>query len=219
CALHAVPTRCLLHSVPSAASPPRCPESARCSPVPVLPTVSPWQRASPRWHGGDGGGGGGGTRDAGLSHVVSLQSFQGSHGRAYLFNSVVNVGCGPAEQRLLLTGLHSVADIFCESCKTTLGWKYAAVPTGAGIREQPEVQGGEVYHRDVTHGEGERLGLSSMAGTPQRHLPWQAPGTGLLTWALPTLLFSGGTPCQPVPPDGVGARGPSPAHRGCGQLF
>ncbi|KAF5927424.1 hypothetical protein HPG69_019024 [Diceros bicornis minor] len=52
------------------------------------------------------------------------QSFQGSHGRAYLFNSVVNVGCGPAEQRLLLTGLHSVADIFCESCKTTLGWKY-----------------------------------------------------------------------------------------------
>ncbi|XP_033060456.1 protein yippee-like 4 isoform X2 [Trachypithecus francoisi] len=38
--------------------------------------------------------------------------------------SRVNVGCGPAEQRLLLTGLHSVADIFCESCKTTLGWKY-----------------------------------------------------------------------------------------------
>ncbi|NXY82631.1 YPEL4 protein, partial [Alcedo cyanopectus] len=52
------------------------------------------------------------------------KSFQGSHGRAYLFNSVVNVGCGPAEQRLLLTGLHSVADIFCQSCKTTLGWKY-----------------------------------------------------------------------------------------------
>uniref|UniRef100_A0A8C3JCY7 Yippee like 4 n=1 Tax=Calidris pygmaea TaxID=425635 RepID=A0A8C3JCY7_9CHAR len=52
------------------------------------------------------------------------RSFQGSHGRAYLFNSVVNVGCGPAEQRLLLTGLHSVADIFCQSCKTTLGWKY-----------------------------------------------------------------------------------------------
>lgn len=38
----------------------------------------------------------------------------------------VNVGCGPAEQRLLLTGLHSVADIFCESCKTTLGWKYVS---------------------------------------------------------------------------------------------
>lgn len=40
----------------------------------------------------------------------------------------VNVGCGPAEQRLLLTGLHSVADIFCENCKTTLGWKYVSAP-------------------------------------------------------------------------------------------
>ncbi|CAN8016428.1 yippee-like [Amblyomma americanum] len=52
------------------------------------------------------------------------KSFQGSQGRAYLFNSVVNVGCGPAEERYLLTGLHAVADIYCECCKTTLGWKY-----------------------------------------------------------------------------------------------
>lgn len=42
-----------------------------------------------------------------------------------LFNRV-NVGCGPAEERVLLTGLHAVADIFCECCKTTLGWKYAS---------------------------------------------------------------------------------------------
>ncbi|KAM7018711.1 protein yippee-like 1 isoform 1-T1 [Tautogolabrus adspersus] len=53
-----------------------------------------------------------------------MKSFQGSQGRAYLFNSVVNVGCGPAEERVLLTGLHAVADIYCENCKTTLGWKY-----------------------------------------------------------------------------------------------
>ncbi|KRZ46049.1 Protein yippee-like 2 [Trichinella pseudospiralis] len=52
------------------------------------------------------------------------KSFQGSQGKAYLFNSVVNVGCGPAEERVLLTGLHAVADIYCECCKTTLGWKY-----------------------------------------------------------------------------------------------
>lgn len=52
------------------------------------------------------------------------KSFQGSQGRAYLFNSVVNVGCGPAEERVLLTGLHAVSDIYCECCKTTLGWKY-----------------------------------------------------------------------------------------------
>lgn len=56
----------------------------------------------------------------------TVQSFQGSQGRAYLFNSVVNVGCGPAEERVLLTGLHAVADIHCENCKTTLGWKYVS---------------------------------------------------------------------------------------------
>ena len=52
------------------------------------------------------------------------KSFQGSQGRAYLFNQVVNVGVGPAEERYLLTGLHAVADIYCDSCKTTVGWKY-----------------------------------------------------------------------------------------------
>ncbi|XP_051535727.1 protein yippee-like 2 isoform X1 [Myxocyprinus asiaticus] len=55
------------------------------------------------------------------------KSFQGSQGRAYLFNAVVNVGCGPAEERVLLTGLHAVADIYCENCKTTLGWKYVRI--------------------------------------------------------------------------------------------
>lgn len=52
------------------------------------------------------------------------KSFQGSQGKAYLFNSVVNITCGKAEERVLLTGVHDVADIFCECCKTTLGWKY-----------------------------------------------------------------------------------------------
>uniref|UniRef100_A0A182Q0H1 Yippee domain-containing protein n=1 Tax=Anopheles farauti TaxID=69004 RepID=A0A182Q0H1_9DIPT len=52
------------------------------------------------------------------------KSFQGSQGRAYLFNSVVNVACGQAEERVLLTGLHAVADIYCECCRTPLGWKY-----------------------------------------------------------------------------------------------
>jgi len=61
-----------------------------------------------------------------LASQVNLisKSFQGSQGRAYLFDSVVNIGSGPAEQRVLLTGLHHVADIFCQRCKTTLGWKY-----------------------------------------------------------------------------------------------
>ena len=56
-----------------------------------------------------------------LSLLLTVSLSQGSQGRAYLFNSVVNVGCGPAEERVLLTGLHAVADIFCDCCKTTLG--------------------------------------------------------------------------------------------------
>lgn len=44
----------------------------------------------------------------------------------------VNVGCGPAEERVLLTGLHAVADIYCENCKTTLGWKYVSMRSLVG---------------------------------------------------------------------------------------
>lgn len=49
---------------------------------------------------------------------------QGRHGRAYLFANVVNVSVGPKEDRLLITGLHTVADIYCAECQEVLGWKY-----------------------------------------------------------------------------------------------
>lgn len=52
------------------------------------------------------------------------RSFQGNRGRASLFNSVINISCGPSVQRTLNTGAHSVADIFCTNCGTTMGWKY-----------------------------------------------------------------------------------------------
>lgn len=52
--------------------------------------------------------------------------FWGSVLSLSVFYFRVNVGCGQAEERVLLTGLHAVADIYCESCKTTLGWKYVS---------------------------------------------------------------------------------------------
>mmetsp|Transcript_11365 Transcript_11365/g.19449 ORF Transcript_11365/g.19449 Transcript_11365/m.19449 type:complete len:114 (+) Transcript_11365:218-559(+) len=63
------------------------------------------------------------------SHLASHEdiiskSFQGRHGTAYLFNNVVNVSLGPKEDRTLITGLHTVADIYCNVCETVLGWKY-----------------------------------------------------------------------------------------------
>ncbi|KAF8072466.1 ypel3 [Scenedesmus sp. PABB004] len=59
-----------------------------------------------------------------LTRSPAPQAFQGRRGRAYLFNSVVNVSLGPKEDRMLITGLHTVADIFCTVCNTNLGWKY-----------------------------------------------------------------------------------------------
>eukprot|EP00735_Rhodelphis_limneticus_P007263 TRINITY_DN19775_c0_g1::TRINITY_DN19775_c0_g1_i1::g.11293::m.11293 TRINITY_DN19775_c0_g1::TRINITY_DN19775_c0_g1_i1::g.11293 ORF type:complete len:114 (-),score=4.66,sp/Q9W2X7/YPL1_DROME/62.83/1e-46,Yippee-Mis18/PF03226.9/8.3e-21,HNH_5/PF14279.1/1.9e+02,HNH_5/PF14279.1/0.48 TRINITY_DN19775_c0_g1_i1:59-400(-) len=55
---------------------------------------------------------------------IISKSFQGRHGRAYLFNKAVNITLGPREDRILITGLHTVADIYCNCCQNVLGWKY-----------------------------------------------------------------------------------------------
>ena len=36
----------------------------------------------------------------------------------------MNVSTGEMEDRILITGLHTVADIHCNCCETVLGWKY-----------------------------------------------------------------------------------------------
>jgi Yippee zinc-binding/DNA-binding /Mis18, centromere assembly len=55
---------------------------------------------------------------------IISKSFHGRHGRAYLFDVCVNVTIGPAEDRMLITGLHSVCDIFCKRCQKCVGWTY-----------------------------------------------------------------------------------------------
>ncbi|KAJ3410428.1 hypothetical protein HDV05_003814 [Chytridiales sp. JEL 0842] len=61
-----------------------------------------------------------------LTHGSSLisKAFSGHHGRAWLFNDVVNVVEGPPTNRSMTTGLHTVSDIICTGCKTVIGWKY-----------------------------------------------------------------------------------------------
>lgn len=63
------------------------------------------------------------THLANHDELVS-RNFMGSQGRAYLFNSVINVSCGQAVRRTLTTGEHAVADIYCTNCHSILGWKY-----------------------------------------------------------------------------------------------
>ncbi|KAI5333172.1 PREDICTED: yippee [Prunus dulcis] len=58
-----------------------------------------------------------------VSDCVS-RSFHCRRGKAYLFNNAVNTTIGALEERLMLSGLHTVADIFCCCCGQIVGWKY-----------------------------------------------------------------------------------------------
>ncbi|KAH7290603.1 hypothetical protein KP509_30G056900 [Ceratopteris richardii] len=60
---------------------------------------------------------------ANFGDLVS-RGFQCKKGKAYLFDSVVNVSTGPMEDRTMTTGLHTVSDIYCNSCRQVVGWKY-----------------------------------------------------------------------------------------------
>jgi hypothetical protein len=85
------------------------------------------------------------THTSDADSVVS-KAFTGRHGRAYLVADVVNVRLGSPQDRVLLTGLHTVQDAFCASCDDRLGWRYvkAAAPSqrykeGCFILEQARV--------------------------------------------------------------------------------
>ncbi|PQP95194.1 protein yippee-like [Prunus yedoensis var. nudiflora] len=55
---------------------------------------------------------------------VTFDRVLGRHGRAFLFSHAMNVVVGTKEDRHLMTGLHTVADIHCSDCREVLGWKY-----------------------------------------------------------------------------------------------
>ncbi|KAI0786044.1 Yippee/Mis18 [Abortiporus biennis] len=57
-------------------------------------------------------------------HSMISRAFNGQHGRAYLFDGVVNVLEGEPNDRQMTTGNHTVRDIYCVKCHTILGWKY-----------------------------------------------------------------------------------------------
>ncbi|XP_076882404.1 protein yippee-like [Bidens hawaiensis] len=59
-----------------------------------------------------------------LSDDIVSKAFQCKHGKAYLFSKVVNVTVGAKEDRLMMTGLHTVADIYCVKCGSIVGWTY-----------------------------------------------------------------------------------------------
>ncbi|CAA3009062.1 yippee-like [Olea europaea subsp. europaea] len=59
-----------------------------------------------------------------LSDDIISKSFHCKYGSAYLFNKVVNVTVGDKEDRVMMTGIHTVVDVFCVGCGSLVGWKY-----------------------------------------------------------------------------------------------
>lgn len=59
-----------------------------------------------------------------LQDELISKAFSGREGRGYLMNSADNVRMGRREDRQLLTGNHTVADVYCLGCDDRLGWFY-----------------------------------------------------------------------------------------------
>lgn len=92
-----------------------------------------------------------------LTHPHHPQAFQGRHGRAYLFHTVVNVTHGPKEERLLITGLHTVRSAMCVQCAAVLGWTYVH----AYEPSQQYKQGKTILEKAMITAEDAGGGLSS----------------------------------------------------------
>lgn len=75
-----------------------------------------------------------------LADELVSTSFQGVRSRAYLMNSVVNACNGTHESRMLLTGEHVVADLFCVVCRASVGWTYVrAAERGQKYKERKHI--------------------------------------------------------------------------------
>ncbi len=63
------------------------------------------------------------------SSLIS-KDFRSQSGQAYLFDSNwKNMHLGIPEDRSLLTGVHSCADLFCNVCLSYVGWIYVSLLT------------------------------------------------------------------------------------------
>ncbi|CAZ79389.1 unnamed protein product [Tuber melanosporum] len=67
---------------------------------------------------------------------ILSRNFRGQHGKAYLFNTVVNISEAEPVERNMTTGRHIVRDISCRQCNEIVGWKYdKAYEASEGYKE------------------------------------------------------------------------------------
>ncbi|KAL1348294.1 hypothetical protein HN51_024279 [Arachis hypogaea] len=93
-----------------------------------------------------------------LCQDIVSKSFHCRHGKAYLFSKVVNVSLGKNEERQMMTGWHTVADIFCVGCGSIVGWKYETAhektqkyKEGKSVLERYKVSGPDGSNYWVSH--------------------------------------------------------------------
>ncbi|RDX58561.1 Protein yippee-like [Mucuna pruriens] len=56
------------------------------------------------------------------------KNYMAKSGQAFLFSHARNIVFGPKQERSLITGVYTIADIFCSNCGEELGWKYLQAP-------------------------------------------------------------------------------------------
>ncbi|XP_022641861.1 protein yippee-like At4g27745 isoform X1 [Vigna radiata var. radiata] len=60
------------------------------------------------------------------SYMVVVDPFgiQAKTGQAFLFSDARNIVFGQKQETNLITGVYTIASIFCSNCGEELGWKY-----------------------------------------------------------------------------------------------
>ncbi|XP_062209002.1 protein yippee-like [Phragmites australis] len=94
----------------------------------------------------------------GLAADIVSKAFHCKNGKAYLFNKVINVTVGVKEDRMMITGMHTISDISCVGCGCTVGWKYEVAheksqkyKEGKYILERYMLSGPDGSHYSVTN--------------------------------------------------------------------
>lgn len=59
-----------------------------------------------------------------LGEDLLSKSYLAKSGQAYMFGQAMNIVVGENEERELITGHFTIADIYCANCRQELGWKY-----------------------------------------------------------------------------------------------
>ncbi|KAK0537844.1 hypothetical protein OC835_001615 [Tilletia horrida] len=125
-----------------------------------------------------------------LQDELISKAFSGRDGKAYLFFSVLNARLGAKEDRQLLTGVHTVADLHCEGCGVNIGWTYLKAWESSQRYK-------EATTTTTTNNDSSTLALCTAAAAAAPAMPKKlpAPLQDLLERKSVPLCLPPGSPC------------------------